>query len=100
MDTAGVMGSTGLVDVVPARSFTQYVAIAAALHAKHLSRVRRVIKRTTLSDPGRDSAAEERWEGEGGKSDSAQTPAPAGAMLRGGNPRQRNPAWCKDTQSG
>ena len=97
---ARVMGSTGLVDVAPARSFTQYVAIAAALHTKHLNRVRRTIKRTTLADPGRDLAAEQRWEGEGGKSAGAQTAAPGGAMLRGGNSRQRNPAWCNDRQSG
>jgi hypothetical protein len=71
MDTARVMGSTGLVDVAPARSFTQYVAIAAALHTKHLSRLRRIVKRTALADPGRDPAAEERWEGEGGSSQHA-----------------------------
>jgi hypothetical protein len=65
------MGSTGLVDVFPARSFTQYVAIAAALHAKHLNRMRRTIKRTVLADPGSDAAAEERWEGEGGSSQHA-----------------------------
>jgi hypothetical protein len=100
MDTAGVMGSTELVDAVPARSFTQYVAIAAALHTKYLNRVRRTTKRTALADLGRDGAAEERWEGEGGKSGGAQTPAPAGPMLNGGNPRPTNPAWCKDTQSG
>jgi len=65
------MGSTGVVDVSTARSFTQYVAIAAALHAKHLSRLRRIMKRTTLADPGRDPAAEARWEGEGGNLQNA-----------------------------
>ena len=75
MDTARVMGSTGLVDLAPTRSFTQYVAIAAALHTnhltKHLSRLRRIMKRTALADPGRDPAAEERWEGEGGNLQNA-----------------------------
>jgi hypothetical protein len=70
MDTAGVMGSTELMHVAAARSFSQYVAMVVGLNAKHLNRLRRTLRRTALADggAGRDHAAEERWEGEGGNS--------------------------------
>jgi hypothetical protein len=73
MDTAGDMGSTGLMDALPARSFTQYVATAIALNTRHLNRLRRAVRRTALAhrSAGRDHAAEERWDGEGGNSQSA-----------------------------
>jgi hypothetical protein len=73
MDTAAVMGSTELMDASPARAFTQYVATVVALNARYLSRVRRALARTALADrgAGRDHAAEERWDGEGGNSQNA-----------------------------
>jgi hypothetical protein len=57
----------------PAGSFSQYVATAIALNARHLGRLRRVVDRTALANraAGDDSAAEERWDGEGGNSQSA-----------------------------
>jgi hypothetical protein len=55
--------------VAAARTFTQYVAMVVELNTKHLSRLRRTLRRTALADrAGRDHAAEERWEGEGGNS--------------------------------
>jgi hypothetical protein len=67
------MGSTGLMVAVPARSFTQYVAMAVALNTIHLDRLRRALRRTALANrgAGRDHAAEERWEDEGGSSQNA-----------------------------
>src|SRR6185503_5833695 len=61
MDTAGVMGFTGLMRAASVRSFTQYVAMVVALNTKHLSRLRRTLRRTALADraAGRDRAAEE-----------------------------------------
>ena len=78
MDTAGVMGSTGLMHAAPARAFTQYVATVVALNTRHLSALRRVLRRAALANrsAGRDHAAEERWDGEGGNSQSPVRPDP------------------------
>ena len=67
-----------MMDAVPARSFTLYVATVVALNARHLSRLRGSLRRTVLANrsAGRDRAAEERWDGEGGNSQNAAVRRP------------------------